>query len=262
MLPDSKRNFIIYFSGQTVSNITRRINGHGPGALTDLGKKQADLLGQKLTNERFDYIYCSDLNRTKQTLEGILAHQPEEERKKVTYTEELREVKMDSIEDQPLEIIEKIRSAGRFRFGKNAGTSDECLVDVFYRCSKFLDSLIQKFVNPKYKSGITQDNYIQLNDTDDVYSNKEIQELFDKGELTNKELLNTKMNKKILLVTHGRFIAELLYNLLYRMGKKVGHNWETSNTALYCFKIYKPDDSKEDSIEISIDVLNNTSHLL
>ena len=98
-------------------------------------------MGKKLTKEKFDYIYCSDLNRTKQTLEGILSHQSPEEGNKVTYTEELREVKMDSVEDQPIEVIEKIRSMGRFREGKNPGTNDECLVDVFYRCSKFLDKL-------------------------------------------------------------------------------------------------------------------------
>ena len=61
-----------------------------------------------MTKEKFDYIYCSDLNRTKQTLEGILSHQSPEERNKVTYTEELREVKMDSVEDQPIEVIEKM----------------------------------------------------------------------------------------------------------------------------------------------------------
>lgn len=214
-----------------------------------------------MTKEKFDYIYCSDLNRTKQTLEGILSHQSPEERNKVTYTEELREVKMDSVEAQPIEVIEKIRSMGRFREGKNPGTNDECLVDVFYRCSKFLDKLIQKYVNPKYQSGIKEENYFSINDTDDVYTNQQIQEMFDKGELTNKELDSSPINTKVLLVTHGRFIAELIYNLLYRMGKKVGYNWETSNTALYCFKIVKPNNKSEESINISFEILNNTDHL-
>ena len=218
-------------------------------------------MGKKLTKEKFDYIYCSDLNRTKQTLEGILSHQSPEERNKVTYTEELREVKMDSVEDQPIEVIEKIRSMGRFREGKNPGTNDECLVDVFYRCSKFLDKLIQKYVNPKYQSGIREENYFSINDTDDVYTNQQIQEMFDKGQLTNKEIDSSPINTKVLLVTHGRFIAELIYNLLYRMGKKVGYNWETSNTALYCFKIVKPNNESEKSINISFEILNNTEHL-
>lgn len=215
-----------------------------------------------MSNKKFDYIYCSDLNRTRQTLEGILAHQPPEERNKVTYTEELREVKMDSIEDQPIEVIEKIRSMGRFREGKNPGTNDECLVDVFYRCSKFLDKLIQKYVNPKYQSGIKDDNYYSINDTDDVYTNQQIQEMFDKGGLTIKQINSYPINTKVLLVTHGRYIAELIYNLLFRMGKKVGYNWETSNTALYCFKIVKPNNENTESINISFEILNNTDHLV
>lgn len=122
------------------------MNGQGEGQLTDLGKQQANNLGKRLSNIKFDHVYCSDLNRTRQTLEGILAHQPKETRDIVTYTKELREIQLNSVEDEPIEVIIKIRndSGMYFRQAKNPNTEDENLVDVFYRISKFLDWLIQK----------------------------------------------------------------------------------------------------------------------
>lgn len=43
------------------------------------------------------------------------------------------------------------------------GTRAESWADVFMRVSKFLDGLIQKFVDEKYTSGITESNYIEIN---------------------------------------------------------------------------------------------------
>ena len=53
--------------GQTFSNIKNIIQGQTEGELTELGKKQASLLGKKLSKIKFNEIYCSDLNRAKQT---------------------------------------------------------------------------------------------------------------------------------------------------------------------------------------------------
>ena len=41
--------------------------------LTELGRRQASLLGERLSRERFDHVYVSPLLRTRQTAEPILS---------------------------------------------------------------------------------------------------------------------------------------------------------------------------------------------
>ncbi len=69
---------IITRHGETVDNVARKIQGHSPGKLTDNGIEQADKLGRRLLDEeKIDYIYSSDLRRTKETALEIKKHHPE-----------------------------------------------------------------------------------------------------------------------------------------------------------------------------------------
>jgi broad specificity phosphatase PhoE len=53
--------------GQSVSNLARRWEGHGDSPLTQLGKRQASLLGQRLRRGRFTHVLTSDLKRAAET---------------------------------------------------------------------------------------------------------------------------------------------------------------------------------------------------
>ena len=46
--------------GQTLGNIQHLLQGHTPGELSELGVKQVNLLGQRLKEEKYSYVYCSD----------------------------------------------------------------------------------------------------------------------------------------------------------------------------------------------------------
>ena len=67
----------IYFTrhGQTVWNVENKICGATDIELTDLGKKQADRLGEIIRNGdyRIDEILCSPLIRAKETAQRIAA---------------------------------------------------------------------------------------------------------------------------------------------------------------------------------------------
>jgi broad specificity phosphatase PhoE len=74
--------------GETTHNAKKINMGHGHGKLSALGKKQAQALGKELKKRKFDFIYCSDLKRCKDTLKEIAKfhkHIP------VVFTEQLRE---------------------------------------------------------------------------------------------------------------------------------------------------------------------------
>jgi broad specificity phosphatase PhoE len=74
--------------GESEGNVEQRYGGHYDFALTRAGKEQAEAIARRLADERFDAIYVSDLTRTRQTAEPIIATHPEVP---VTYDARLRE---------------------------------------------------------------------------------------------------------------------------------------------------------------------------
>ncbi|PLX26985.1 histidine phosphatase family protein [Candidatus Parcubacteria bacterium] len=68
---------IITRHGETVDNVNRVIQGQKPGKLSDEGKKQAKKLGQRLKNEKIDFVYSSDLKRAIDTSKKIIKHHPQ-----------------------------------------------------------------------------------------------------------------------------------------------------------------------------------------
>jgi len=65
---------IIVRHGQTFSNLRKICIGHGDVKLTELGIKQAQLLGKRFQNEKIDVAYSSDLTRAKKTANEILKY--------------------------------------------------------------------------------------------------------------------------------------------------------------------------------------------
>ena len=55
--------------GQTLWNLERRYQGQSDSELTEEGVRQARLLRRRLTDERIDAVYCSDLRRAWRTAE-------------------------------------------------------------------------------------------------------------------------------------------------------------------------------------------------
>ena len=51
--------------GQTYGNVADILQGHNGNKLTELGEEQAAKAGLRLAEEKFDYVYSSDLFRAK-----------------------------------------------------------------------------------------------------------------------------------------------------------------------------------------------------
>lgn len=73
--------------GETTFNVTR-VHQPFDSPLSELGKEQARLIGEKLREHSFAAVYISDMLRAKRTAEHILAHHPSVESE---YRSELRE---------------------------------------------------------------------------------------------------------------------------------------------------------------------------
>lgn len=94
--------------GETTENHDGIIQGQNPGHLSELGITQAQALADTLRTDRFDVIYCSDLQRCIDTAAPICASHAETP---IYYAQELREISFgeyqgklaDSLDWQALE---------------------------------------------------------------------------------------------------------------------------------------------------------------
>lgn len=89
---------ILVRHGETLANVRKINQGHGDWKLTKKGREQADKLGKRLAGEKIDIIYCSDLERTKETAKAILKYV----KTPIRYVKELRERNMGVFEHRPL----------------------------------------------------------------------------------------------------------------------------------------------------------------
>ena len=64
--------FVVVRHGETVWNARGRIQGHLDSPLNPEGLAQAELLGDHLAHESFEVVYCSDLGRTRQTIQPYM----------------------------------------------------------------------------------------------------------------------------------------------------------------------------------------------
>ncbi|NLI88809.1 MAG: histidine phosphatase family protein, partial [Epulopiscium sp.] len=64
--------------GQTKWNKEKRMQGWADSKLTELGRKQAKLLGESLENIEFNQVVSSPLGRTRETSKLVIGDRPVE----------------------------------------------------------------------------------------------------------------------------------------------------------------------------------------
>ena len=132
---------IIVRHGETEENIKGIIQGHLPGHLSKLGIKQAKKVGARLKNEKFDFIYSSDLDRAVDTLKEITKFHS---KIPVQYVKELREIYFAKWEGKSHEELGLIDEE---RFGKEYPKDAETEKDLFNRVNNFLSKLLMNHLN-------------------------------------------------------------------------------------------------------------------
>lgn len=92
---------ILLRHAEAEGNINRRFHGHFNSNLTENGKMQAQKVAERLSNEKIDVIYSSDLTRALETAETVAKYKGIS----VIKSENLREINGGDWEDTPWETL-------------------------------------------------------------------------------------------------------------------------------------------------------------
>lgn len=82
-------NIILVRHGETIENAAGIIQGQNQGSLSEKGIEQAKIVASSLRDEHFDRVFCSDLQRCRDTAQQIMQYHPDTP---ITHTRELREM--------------------------------------------------------------------------------------------------------------------------------------------------------------------------
>jgi len=125
--------------GETEANRHSIVQGHNATPLNDTGIRQAQIAARAIAHIPFSHIYCSDLVRTRQTVEPLIALRGEDT---VTYDPLLREKGAGVAEGLKLSALDKMRqdSGQSVRVYKPEG--GESWDDVHARANSFYQLLL------------------------------------------------------------------------------------------------------------------------
>lgn len=130
--------------GQTIENLGEITSGHLDGSLSEEGKKQAEKLGQRFKNHKFDHFYCSDLGRTKETLLQITKFHL---KTPITFTRALRERGKGIFDGKPRSDYYKVFDLSGKIIAHYKPEKGESLIAVRNRAVAFYRELLEKHPN-------------------------------------------------------------------------------------------------------------------
>ncbi|MDP2908602.1 MAG: histidine phosphatase family protein, partial [Nanoarchaeota archaeon] len=128
---------ILVRHGQTKENKNKIWQGQSEGTLSEEGEEQARKLAKKLEKESIDVIYCSDLQRTKNTIKPFL----EKNNRPIKYVEALRERRLGVLEGSTTEQVGKYLAENKIGFETCNFETGETFYEMRERLAKFYESI-------------------------------------------------------------------------------------------------------------------------
>jgi broad specificity phosphatase PhoE len=127
--------------GETEENREGILQGWLPGHLSNNGKNQAQLLGERLRNTKIDYIYTSDLKRCVETANEIAKYHPDA---KFVKEKLLRERGLGEFEGKKTGEADWEALSGDFF--TNKPSAGESFGEVWIRLEKFYGKISNKHI--------------------------------------------------------------------------------------------------------------------
>lgn len=129
-------NILFEAHGTSFDNENHLASGHNDVALSPLGEKQAQELGQRRKLEHFDVIFCSDLQRSYRTAEIALGN-----KFPIMKDKRLRECDYGDLTQHPSDEVDLLKIKHITKPFPNGESYEDCLK----RMKEFLDELKQKY---------------------------------------------------------------------------------------------------------------------
>lgn len=127
--------------GETKANISKIIEGHLPGELSDTGWNQIKALGERLRSETIDVIVSSDLHRVKCTTESISQYHT----CPIHFRTELRERYYGGFEGRSSQEFWDALSLSGLTYEEFAPEGGESYRDLLQRAANVIKALMQEF---------------------------------------------------------------------------------------------------------------------
>lgn len=131
---------ILVRHGQTEENKKHIWQGYLEGTLSKEGREQAKKLANKLKKENIDIIYCSDLQRTRNTIKPFL----ENNNTPIHYVEGLRERNLGILEGATTEQVEAYMAKNNLDFENSNFKTGETAHEFRERIFKLYKDVVNK----------------------------------------------------------------------------------------------------------------------
>ena len=128
--------------GETIGNVNRINQGQDDGELTENGKRQSILLGERLSHESIDAIYVSDLGRCVDTAEHIIRHHKDTP---VYYEPMIRERSLGVLEGSRYGDVARHAEKEGVPIIKYRPKGGESIEDVKARAKRFIGMVLEKY---------------------------------------------------------------------------------------------------------------------
>ncbi len=196
--------------GETYANLTGMYDGGGcpPGiGLTDIGKRQAAEIAEKLKEEHFDAIFYSDLTRAADTANAIYLYHKDENILFVD-TQQLREIKGGLCERRELGSMKAV-----FDIALGKGNSE--LVSKYLgesrerfqaRINEFMQRLYEDFSG---KTVLLVCHAGVINAIQSIWHDTPIERICDYVPVPNGQAMSLEFTKKMLRSQNQQHIAAL-----------------------------------------------------
>ncbi|KAA3646518.1 MAG: histidine phosphatase family protein [Chloroflexi bacterium] len=126
--------------GQSTANVAHLLQGQSEGELTEIGRQQAQQLGQHLRDFKIDHFISSDLARAKETAQIIV----EQINLPLELSPHVREWKVGHLDGQPAAALENAFEMSAVSKADYKPENGESLNDLRNRAKGFCDQLIQQ----------------------------------------------------------------------------------------------------------------------
>ncbi|PIK60111.1 putative fructose-2,6-bisphosphatase TIGAR [Apostichopus japonicus] len=136
----SKIRFTLVRHGESAFNSMNLVQGHMNPGLSTLGCHQAELIGKRLQNEKYDFVYTSDLKRACHTAEIILRRN-QETKIQPTQDARLREVNLGIWQGWPISVLRGTLAQLKIPMAEFEFEDGESRDQLLTRAVSFIDDL-------------------------------------------------------------------------------------------------------------------------